>query len=70
MSTKKIWTPPSGVGLLKYREEKKVVTTPTGERVQVTVSDSHTVAHAEHKDGRVDATVMPKTVVLRKGRDF
>lgn len=60
-----IWTPPTGVGLLKMRARKKIVTLPSGERVQVTVEDSQTVAHTEHKDGRIDAFVQPKTQVIR-----
>lgn len=60
-----LWTPPTGVGLLKMRQRKRVVTLPTGERVQVTVEDSETVAHTEHMDGRIDAFVRPKTQVIR-----
>ena len=61
----KLWTPPTGVGLLKFRQRKKIVTLPTGERVQVTIEDSETVAHTEHKDGRIDALVQPKTQVYK-----
>lgn len=61
----KLWTPPTGVGLLKFRQRKKIVTLPTGERVQVTIEDSQTVKHTEHMDGRVDALVMPETHVVR-----
>lgn len=60
-----LWTPPTGVGLLKMRQRKRIVTLPTGERVQVTVEDSQTVAHTEHNDGRIDALVRPKTKVIR-----
>lgn len=63
--TDKLWTPPTGVGLLKMRQRKRIVTLPTGERVQVTIEDSQTVKHTEHKDGRIDALVQPKTIVYR-----
>lgn len=60
-----LWIPPTGVGLLKMRQRKRVVTLPSGERVQVTIEDSQTVAHTEHKDGRIDALVRPPTQVIR-----
>lgn len=63
--TDKLWTPPKGVGFLKYRARKRIVTLPNGERVQVTIEDSNTVKHTEHLDGRVDALVMPQTHVIR-----
>lgn len=64
-----LWTPPKNVGLLKYRRRRRIVTLPNGERVQVTIEDSNTVKHTEHLDGRVDALVMPKTVVMHLRKD-
>lgn len=67
--TDKLWTPPKNVGFLKMRQRKRIVTLPNGERVQVTIEDSQTVAHTEHKDGHIDALVMPQTHVLRIRKD-
>jgi len=67
--TDKLWTPPKGVGFLKMRQRKRIVTLPNGERVQVTIEDSQTVAHTEHKDGHIDALVMPKPVVMYLRKD-
>lgn len=59
-----LWVPPTGVALLRHRASERVVTLPSGERVNVTVDDSGTVTHIEHDD-RVDAVVRPRTTTIR-----
>ena len=61
-----LWVPPTGVALLRHHPTRRVVTLPTGERVNVTVDDSGTVTHVEHDD-RLDAIVRPRstTVTIR-----
>lgn len=63
-----LWTPPSGLALLKHRAKERTVTLPDGTRAKVTVDDSGTVQHTE-TDDRLDALVRPKTVTIhvRKG---
>jgi hypothetical protein len=47
---------------------QRVVTLPTGERVRLTVEGTQEdgfVQHIEHKDDRVDAIAVPRTVRYR-----
>lgn len=59
-----LWTPPSGVALLKHRASKRTITLPDGRRALVTVDDSGTVTQIESAD-RLDAIVRPKTITVR-----
>lgn len=59
-----IWTPPTGLALLKHRATEKLVVLPDGRRAKVTVDDSGTVQHTE-TDDQLDALVRPRTVTIR-----
>ena len=59
-----IWTPPSGISLLRFRAREKLVVLPDGRRAKVTVDDSGTVQHTE-TDEQLDATVRPNVTVYR-----
>lgn len=63
-----LWTPPTGVGLLKHHAKSKTVTLKDGRRALITVDDSGTVTQVECGD-RLDAIVRPNTVriQIRKG---
>lgn len=61
---RKLWTPPTGVGLLRMRKQEKLVVLPDGTRAKVTLDDSGTVRQTE-TDERMDALVMPKPVVIK-----
>lgn len=67
MSESKLWTPPAGVALLRFRKRKKTVTLPNGKRALVTVDDSGEVTQIEVGD-RLDAVVRPRTVKLQLRR--
>jgi len=59
-----------GIILLPPRHhlpQQKIVTLPTGERVNVTVDDSGTVKQIEHNH-TLDAIVRPKTITVRRIR--
>lgn len=56
-----LWTPPTGVALLRHHAVKRTVTLPDGRRALVTVDDSGTVQHTESGD-RLDVIVRPATV--------
>ena len=60
----KIWTPPTGIGLLKHHAVKKTVTLADGRRALVTVDDSGTVEHTETAD-QLDVIVRPRTVRIQ-----
>lgn len=59
-----LWTPSTGVSLLKHRATKKTVTLPDGRRALITVDDSGTVQHTETTD-QLDVVVRPKTVTIQ-----
>jgi hypothetical protein len=59
-----LWTPSTGVGLLKHHATKKTVTLPDGRRALITVDDSGTVKQIESGD-RLDAVVRPRTVTIQ-----
>lgn len=59
-----LWTPSTGVGLLKHHARHKTVTLPDGRRAKITVDDSETVTQIESGD-RLDAIVRPKTVTIQ-----
>jgi hypothetical protein len=62
-----------GLQLLRRSTHKKIVTLPSGERVQVTVEGTEMdgfVEHTEHKDGRVDGSAYPTTIHYKFGKDF
>ena len=59
-----LWTPSTGVGLLKHHAVKKTVTLKDGRRALITVDDSGTVTHVESGD-QLDAIVRPKTVRIQ-----
>jgi hypothetical protein len=63
-----LWTPPTGVALLRMRPKERTVTLPTGERVKVTVDDSGTVTQVEHND-TLDAIVRPQTIRVKLRRE-
>jgi hypothetical protein len=59
-----LWTPPTGVALLKLRATEKTLTLPSGERAKVTVDDSGTVEHTE-TDERLDVKVSPEKITMK-----
>lgn len=59
-----LWTPSTGVALLKHHATKKTVTLPNGKRALVTVDDSGTVTQIESGD-QLDAVVRPRTVTIQ-----
>jgi hypothetical protein len=59
-----LWTPPTGVALLKMRATEKTLTLPSGERAKVTVDDSGTVKHCETAE-RLDVKVSPKKITVK-----
>lgn len=61
---KGLWTPPTGVALLKMRRRERLVTLANGERVKVTVDDSGHVTQIEHDD-TLDAIVRPDTIHVK-----
>ena len=62
-----LWTPPTGVGLLKMRRRERLVVLPSGERVKVTIDDSGTVTQIEHTD-TLDAVVRPEAIRVKVRR--
>jgi hypothetical protein len=64
-----LWTPPTGVALLRHHAKAKTVTLPSGERALVTIDDSGTTKHTETAE-RLDVIVRPRSVriqLVRKG---
>jgi hypothetical protein len=59
-----LWTPPTGVALLRMRGREWIERLPNGKSVRVTVDDSGTVTQVEHDD-RLDAIVRPATVTIQ-----
>jgi hypothetical protein len=59
-----LWTPPTGLALLKMRATERAVTLPNGERAKVTVDDSGTVEHTE-TDERLDVKVAPGKITVK-----
>jgi hypothetical protein len=63
-----LWTPPTGVALLRHRATERTVVLADGTKAKVTVDDSGTATQIE-TDDRLDAIVRPRTTVyrIRKG---
>lgn len=59
-----LWTPPTGLALLRMQGREWIQQLPNGKRVRVTVDDSGTVTQVEHDD-RLDAIVRPATVTIQ-----
>jgi hypothetical protein len=59
-----LWTPPTGVGLLRMRATERTLTLPSGERAKVTTDDSGTVEHTETAE-RLDVKVSPGHVTVK-----
>lgn len=59
-----MWTPPTGVSLLRFRPTERTLTLPSGERAKVSVDDSGTVEHTE-TDERLDVQVTPERITVK-----
>lgn len=59
-----LWTPPSGVALLKMRKRERLVVLEGGERVKVTVDDWGNT-QIEH-DETLDAIVKPRPIKIKR----
>ena len=60
-----LWTPPTGVQLMRRHKKERVVVLSDGSRVKVTAEGTEEdgyVQHTEHWDDHVDAAAVPKTV--------
>ena len=66
-----LWTPPTGVGLLRRSTDVRVVTLPDGRRAQVTTEGTTADGMVRHieTDEAIDAVAMPRTTVYRFRRD-
>lgn len=63
-----LWTPPTGVQLMRTSKKERIVRLPDGSRVKVTVEGNQEegyVQHTEHKDDHVDALAVPRPTRIK-----